>query len=153
MISICRACSHTICRHRIGPSRLTHSSFVRLLEIDLRVIRTVPSSSSFIRYGAAGQPRRRYPVGGVSDIPTACGLAFISPLIRYGRRGDDVPGAYQSEDGIDVRRQRSISGASFIPIRSCSRSPTPSRPASSLIRYEKRDGGLFVVPCPVVFIR
>lgn len=39
-----------------------------------------------------GRSRRRHPAGGVSDIPTACGLASRSPPIRYGRRDDDVPG-------------------------------------------------------------
>lgn len=149
MISICRACSHTICRHRIDPSRLTHSSFVRLLGIGLRVIRSVPSSSSFIRYGAAGRSRRYHPAGGISDIPRACGLTFRSPLIRYGRRDDDIP-ACQSADGIGRWRAADYARGSFISIRSCSRSPTPFRPASSLARYEKRDEGLFVVPRPVI---
>lgn len=90
MISICRACSHMVCRHRIDPSRLTHSSFVRLLGIGLRVIRAVPSSSSFIRYGAAGRSRGHHPAGGILGVSRACGFAFIFSPIRYGRRGDDV---------------------------------------------------------------
>lgn len=93
MISICRACSHTIYRHHaaIVPS---HSLIVR----------------STIRNRLAGHPRRSvklivYPIRGGGAVSaassrrrrfryshTACGLAFLSPPIRYGRRGDDVPG-------------------------------------------------------------
>ena len=84
MISICRACSHIACRHRIDPSRLTHSSFVRLLEIGLRVIRAVPSSSSFAQYVAAGRSRSRHPAGGVPGIPH--GLRPCVPLHAHSIR-------------------------------------------------------------------
>lgn len=149
MISICRACSHMACRHRIGSSRLTHLSFVRLLGIGLRVIRAVPSSSSFVRYGAAGRPRRRHHAGGVLGIPRACGPASCYSSIRYERRGDDAPGH------INLRTVSMAGGGGscqvpFVSMWSCSRSLTPFRPASSFVRYEKRDGGLFVVPRPVV---
>lgn len=152
MISICLACSHMACHHRIDPSRLTHSSFVRLLKIDLRVIRAVSSSSSFIRYGRRGRSRRRHLAGVVSDIPTACGLASISTPIRYGRRGDDVLVVsicrrYQSMAGGG-----SYQGASFISIRSRSRSPTPFRPALRLSDTRNGTGAclLSLVPLSVV---
>lgn len=85
MISICRAGSHMACRHRIGSSRLTHLSFVRLLGIGLRVVRVVSSSSSFARYGAAERSRRRHPAGGVSDIHH--GLRACVHLFAYSIRG------------------------------------------------------------------
>lgn len=103
MISICLACSHTICRHRIGSSRLTHLSFVRLLGIGLRVIRAVSSSSSFIRYGAAGRSRRRHPAGGVLGVSRACGLAVLRSSSRPSdtRDGAMMFSSCQSTDGID----------------------------------------------------
>lgn len=152
MISICLACSHTICRHRIGSSRLTHLSFVRLLGIGLRVIRAVSSSSSFIRYGAAGRSRRRYPAGGVLGVSRACGLAFIFSPIRYGRRGDDVLvvsiyGRYRwlMAAAFHIR-------GSFISIRFCSRSPTSFRPARRSSDTRNGTGliSLSLVPLSVV---
>lgn len=73
------------------PVSLTHRSFDYSKSacgssVPFRLI------SSIIRYGRRGRSRRHHPAGGVSDIPTACALAFLSPPIRYGRRGDDVPG-------------------------------------------------------------
>ena len=68
--------------HRPVPS---HSlTLVRLLGINLRVIRAVPFSSSFIRYGAAGRSRRHHPAGGVSDIPH--GLRPCVPLPAHSIR-------------------------------------------------------------------
>lgn len=149
MISICRACSHTICRHRIGSSRLTHSSFVRLLEIGLRVIRAVPSSSSFARYVAAGRSRSRHLVGGVLGVSRACGFTSFSPAHPIRGRGDDVPRAYQSADGIDGGRAAAhVMGGDAVLFSLAYAVPS----CSSLVRYEKRDGGLFVGPRPVVVV-
>lgn len=76
MRPICRVCSHTICCHRIDPSRLIRSSLVRLLEIDLRAIRAVPSSSSLIRYGAV---RRLGVVISSAAFSTSPRLAVLRP--------------------------------------------------------------------------
>lgn len=79
--------------HRPVPS---HSlTLVRLLEIDLQAYpcrSALPLRSSDTTGGAKHGGRSRHPVSGVLGIPRACGLASLSPLIRYERRGDDVPG-------------------------------------------------------------
>lgn len=151
MISICRACSHTICRHRIGSSRLTHSSFVRLLEIGLRVIRAVPFSSSFIRY------EKRGGLGVV--IPQAAFPIFQRlAVLRPAHRQSDT------EDGTMISLGVSICGryrwrteafhirGSFISIRFCSRSPIPFRPALRLSDTKNGTGLILLslVPLSVV---
>ena len=69
-------------------------------------------------------------------------------LIRYGGRDDDVP-RHINLRTISMTGGGSYQGASFISIRSCSRSPTPFCPVSSLIRYEKRDGAYLSVLVPL----
>ena len=133
MISICRACSHTICCHRIDSSRLTRSrSFDYSKSTCGLFVSFRPTlRSSDTTGGAKHGGRSRHPVSGVLGIPWACGLASLSPLIRYERRDDDVPGVsicgryrWQAE-AFHIR-------GSFISIRFRSRSPTPFRPALRL---------------------
>ena len=152
MRSICRACSHMVCRHRIGSSRLTHSSFVRLLGIDLRVIRAVSSSSSFIRYGAAWRPRGHHPAGGVPDIPN--GLRPCVPLPGSSDTGDGemMFSSCQSTDGIDGGwRRRSISGGLLFRY-----DPALVRLRHSVLLFahpiRKTGRGIVVVPRPVVSV-
>ena len=90
-------------------------------------------------------PQAAFPI-----FPTACDLAFLSPPIRYGGRGDDVLVV------LIYERYRWRMAAAFhirgvfyfdtIPFSFAYAVPS----CSSFVRYEKRDGGLFVVPRPVI---
>lgn len=115
-----------ICRYLLAPSRL-----IRYRSFDY-------SKSTCGLIGAVSPCLFAHPIrragrsmAGVLGIPRACGLASLSPLIRYGRRGDDVPGVlicgrYRWQAEVFHIR------GSFISIRFRSRSPTPFRPALRL---------------------
>ena len=117
----------------------SHSlSLVRLLEIDLRVIRSVPLiAQSYTTSGAwraASLSRRRR-----SRHPP--GFAVLRPAPRSFDTGDGamMPPAYQSSGDIDGGGRCPMSGvfysdAVLFPLVRA----VPS--CSSLVRYEKRDG-------------
>lgn len=118
--------------HRPVPSHsLAARSTTRNRLADYSCLPALPLRSSDTTGGAKHGGRSLHPVSGVLGIPWACGLASLSPLIRYERRGDDVPGVsicgryrWQAE-AFHIR-------GSFISIRFRSRSPTPFRPALRL---------------------
>ena len=148
MISICRACSHTICRQRIGLSRLTRS---RSFDYSKSVCGSSAPFRQARRLSDTGQRDawRCYLAGGIFDIPRACGLAFIFPPIRYGRRGDDATGVSICGRYRWRTAEAHVGGVFYfdtIPFSFTYAVPF----CSSLVRYEKRDGGLFVVPRPVI---
>ena len=124
----------------VRPVSLTHRSFDYSKS-------ACGSSALFRQAHRLSDTERRGGLDGIipqSAFPIFQRLAALrplSPLIRYGRRDDDILvvsiyGRYRwRAEAFHIR-------VSFISIRSRSRSPTPFRPASSLIRYEKRDEGL-----------
>lgn len=136
MISICRACSHTICCHRIDSSRLTRSRSFDCSKSTCRLIRAVPPCLFAHPIRRAGRS-----MAGVLGIPSAAfsaspGLAVLRPSLRSSdtRDGAMMSPAYQSAGGIDDGRRRRFMRrvGSFISIRSYYRSPTPFRPALCL---------------------
>ena len=119
---------------------------------------------STIRNRLAGHPYRSvklivYPIRVGGAVSTASSrrrrfryssrLAALRSSPRQFDTGDVAMmfSSCQSADGIDGGRRRSISEGRLlfrydpVPVR-------PFRPASSLVRYEKRDGGLLFVLVP-----
>lgn len=151
MISICRGVlayglplshrpvpSHSLIARSTARNRLAGHPrrFVKLIVYPIRSGEAVSASSSRRRCSRCFPGLR------------ACGLAFIFSPIRYERRGDDVLvvsiyGRYRWRAGAFHIRSFYFDTVLFsfaYAVPSC----------SLLVRYEKRDGGLFVVPRPVI---
>ena len=90
MISICRACSHTICCHRIDSSRLTRSRSFDCSKSTCRLIRAVPPCLFAHPIRRAGRS-----MAGVLGIPSAAfsaspGLAVLRPSLRSSDTRDET---------------------------------------------------------------
>lgn len=111
--SICRVCSHTICRHRIDQSRLTRS---RSFDYSKSAC---GSSALFRQAHRLSDTGRRGGLGGI--IPQAVFSAFPRrAVLRLSSRPFDtgdgamMPPAYQSAVGIDGGRAAAHVRGSFV---------------------------------------
>lgn len=153
MISICRACSHTICCHRIDSSRLTRSRSFDCSKSTCRLIRAVPPCLFAHPIRRAGRS-----MAGVLGIPSAAfsaspGLAVLRPSLRSSdtRDGAMMSPAYQSAGGIDDGRRRRFMRRGGLLFRY---DPTIVRLRRSVLLFvcpiRETGRGLFVSSRPVV---